>query len=161
MYLNKVFIIGNLTRDPELKSLPTGTKVASISLATNRTWKDAQGAKKESVEYHNVVAFARQAEVIAQYCKKGSSLYIEGRIQTRSWDAADGTKKYRTEIVLENFQFGPRASGDSSTFGRASMDSARHDPAGSDAEAPHADSKPDLPTIEYPDEEINLEDIPF
>ncbi|MEK9173736.1 MAG: single-stranded DNA-binding protein, partial [Patescibacteria group bacterium] len=95
MYLNKVFLIGNLTRDPELKALPTGTKVASISMATNRTWKDAGGAKKEAVEYHNVVAFAKQAEVIAQYCKKGSSLYIEGRIQTRSWDATDGTKKYR------------------------------------------------------------------
>lgn len=157
MYLNKVFIIGNLTRDPELKSLPTGTKVASISMATNRTWKDAQGAKKESVEYHNVVAFARQAEVIAQYCKKGSSLYIEGRIQTRSWDAADGTKKYRTEIVLENFQFGPRAGG-AAPGGNFNPSSQT---AGSDAETSQADSKPDLDTIEYPDEEINLEDIPF
>lgn len=151
MYLNKVFIIGNLTRDPELKALPTGTKVASISMATNRTWKDAQGQKKESVEYHNVVAFAKQAEVIAQYCKKGSSLYIEGRIQTRSWDGQDGTKKYRTEIVLENFQFGPKTGGASSS-GNSSY---------SDAEAKQSDAKPDLDTIEYPDEEINLEDIPF
>ena len=153
MYLNKVFLIGNLTRDPELKALPTGTKVASISLATNRTWKDAQGAKKESVEFHNVVAFARQAEVIAQYCKKGSSLYIEGRIQTRSWDATDGTKKYRTEIVLENFQFGPKGMG----AGTGAPMTGPH----SDAEAPQANAKPDLDTIEYPEEEINLEDIPF
>jgi single-strand DNA-binding protein len=153
MYLNKVFIIGNLTRDPELKALPTGTKVASISMATNRTWKDAQGAKKESVEYHNVVAFARQAEVIAQYCKKGSSLYVEGRIQTRSWDATDGTKKYRTEIVLENFQFGPKGMGG----GTGAPMTGPH----SDAEAPQATAKPDLDTIEYPEEEINLEDIPF
>ncbi len=152
MYLNKVFIIGNLTRDPELKSLPTGTKVASISMATNRTWKDAQGAKKESVEYHNVVAFAKQAEVIAQWCKKGSSLYVEGRIQTRSWDAADGQKKYRTEIVLESFQFGPKPGGTSG---------GNFTPAQSDAEAPQQNAKPDLDTIEYPDEEINLEDIPF
>lgn len=155
MYLNKVFLIGNLTRDPELKSLPTGTKVASLSMATNRTWKDAQGGKKEAVEYHNVVAFAKQAEVLAQYCKKGSSLYVEGRIQTRSWDAADGTKKYRTEIVLENFQFGPKAGGaPSGNFTPA--------PAGvSDQEAPQKDAPADLDTIEYPDEEINLEDIPF
>jgi single-strand DNA-binding protein len=153
MYVNKVFLIGNLTRDPELKALPTGTKVASISLATNRTWKDPQGAKKESVEYHNVVVFAKQAEVIAQYCKKGSSLYIEGRIQTRSWDAQDGTKKYRTEIVLENFQFGPKGGG---TGTGAPMTGPY-----SDAEAPQAQAKPDLDTIEYPEEEINLEDIPF
>ncbi len=153
MYLNKVFLIGNLTRDPELKSLPTGTKVASISMATNRTWKDAQGQKKESVEFHNVVAFAKQAEVIAQWCKKGSSIYVEGRIQTRSWDAADGTKKYRTEIVLETFQFGPKAGGAPST--------GNFTPGQSDAEAPQSGAKPDLDTIEYPDEEINLEDIPF
>ncbi|MCC7436370.1 single-stranded DNA-binding protein [Candidatus Nomurabacteria bacterium] len=153
MYLNKVFLIGNLTRDPELKALPTGTKVASISLATNRTWKDAQGMKKESVEYHNVVAFARQAEVIAQYCKKGSSIYIEGRIQTRSWDATDGSKKYRTEIVLENFQFGPKGGGS----GTGAPATGPH----SDAEAPQGDAKADLDTIEYPEEEINLEDIPF
>lgn len=153
MYLNKVFLIGNLTRDPELKALPTGTKVASISLATNRTWKDAQGMKKESVEYHNVVAFARQAEVIAQYCKKGSSIYIEGRIQTRSWDATDGTKKYRTEIVLENFQFGPKGGGS----GTGAPATGPH----SDAEGSQGDAKADLDTIEYPEEEINLEDIPF
>lgn len=153
MYLNKVFLIGNLTRDPELKALPTGTKVASISLATNRTWKDAQGAKKESVEFHNVVAFARQAEVIAQYCKKGSSLYIEGRIQTRSWDATDGSKKYRTEIVLENFQFGPKGMG----TGTGAPMTGPHN----EAEMPQANAKPDLDTIEYPEEEINLEDIPF
>lgn len=156
MYLNKVFLIGNLTRDPELKALPTGTKVASLSMATNRTWKDAQGGKKEAVEYHNVVAFARQAEVLAQYCKKGSSLYVEGRIQTRSWDAQDGTKKYRTEIVLENFQFGPKAGGAAS--GNFSPSTAG---GMSDQEAPQKDAPADLDTIEYPDEEINLEDIPF
>ncbi len=151
MYLNKVIILGNLTRDPELKSLPTGTKVASISLATNRSWKDTTGAKKENVEYHNVVAFARQAEVIAQYCHKGSSLYIEGRLQTRSWDGSDGIKKYRTEIVLENFQFGPK----STSSGISNTTSV------SDAESSQNNSKVDLDTVEYPEEEINLEDIPF
>ena len=149
MYLNKVFLIGNLTRDPEIKALPTGTKVATIGLATNRSWKDAQGAKKEAVEYHNVVAFARQAEVIAQYCKKGSSLYIEGRIQTRSWDAQDGTKKYRTEIIADRVQFGPRRDGQAGGF----------QPAANKAEG--VATKPELDTIEYPEEDINPEDIPF
>ena len=149
MYLNKVFLIGNLTRDPELKALPTGTKVVSVALATNRVWKDQNGAKKESVEYHNVVAFGRQAETIAQYCKKGSSLYIEGRLQTRTWEGQDGKKNYKTEIILDSFQFGPKSGGTSSVQ------------AGAPSEAVDADSKPDLDTIEYPDEEINLEDIPF
>lgn len=153
MYLNKVFLIGNLTRDPELKALPTGTKVASISLATNRVWKDQKGARQESTEYHNVVAFGRQAEVMAQYAKKGSSLYIEGRIQTRSWDAQDGQKKYRTEIILEGFQFGPRGGGAGAPQGRSN--------GVGDGEAPQKDAPADLDTIEYPDEEINLEDIPF
>lgn len=165
MYLNKVFLIGNLTRDPELKALPSGSKVASISMATNRVWKDQSGARQEATEYHNVVAFARQAENLAQYARKGSSLFVEGRIQTRSWDGQDGKKNYRTEIIIDNFQFGPKAGGfgEGSSAGgsRASMDGARHDPAGSDAEAPQKGAPADLDTIEYPDEEINLEDIPF
>lgn len=152
MYLNKVFLIGNLTRDPELKALPSGIKVASIGLATNRTWKDKDGVKQDSTEYHNLVSFGRQAEILAQYCKKGSSLYIEGRLQTRSWDGTDGQKRYRTEIIIDTFQFGSKAGtgGSSSPMGGKS-----------DAEAPQADAKADLDTIEYPDEEINLEDIPF
>lgn len=150
MYLNKVFLIGNLTRDPELKALPSGSKVASISIATNRVWKDQNGAKKESTEYHNVVAFGRQAETLAQYARKGSSIYIEGRLQTRSWEGQDGKKNYRTEIILDGFQFGPKSGG------------ANNAPAKiSDAEAPQKDAPADLDTIEYPDEEINLEDIPF
>ena len=107
MYLNKTIIVGNLTRDPELKALPSGQKVVSFSIATNRTWKDTEGAKQEAVEYHNLVAFGKQAEVIAQYCSKGSQLLVEGRIQTRSWEDKETTKKvYRTEIVVENFQLG-------------------------------------------------------
>lgn len=148
MYLNKAILIGNLTRDPELKALPQGTKVASLSLATNRVWKDQHGAKKEDVEFHNIVAFGRQAETLAQYCKKGSSLLVEGRIQTRSWDAQDGSKKYRTEIVLESFQFGPKAQGAQST-------------ANSSPDAQNASNQEDLDRIDYPDDEINLEDIPF
>ncbi|MEN9582169.1 MAG: hypothetical protein RL641_123 [Candidatus Parcubacteria bacterium] len=156
MYLNKVQIIGNLTRDPELKSLPSGVKVMSAALATNRTWKDANGAKKEATEYHNIVAFARPAELIAQYMKKGGSLYVEGRLQTRSWDDKEGKKNYRTEIVVENFQFGPSCTG---RPGGAST-GAYQKPEGGGAPD---DKKEDggFDTIEYPTDDNNLEDIPF
>jgi single-strand DNA-binding protein len=158
MYLNKVFLIGNLTRDPELKALPSGSKVASISMATNRVWKDQAGARQEATEYHNVVAFGRQAENLAQYAKKGSSLFIEGRIQTRSWDGQDGKKNYRTEIIIDNFQFGPKTGG----FADGGSSRPAMSTSGiSDGEAPQKSAPADLDTIEYPDEEINLEDIPF
>jgi len=105
MYLNKVIIIGNITRDPELKALPSGQSVVNFSLATNRVWKDAGGTKQEDVEFHNVVMFGKQADTIKQYCSKGDSLLIEGRIQTRTWET-DGKKNHRTEIIAESFQFG-------------------------------------------------------
>lgn len=149
MYLNKAIIIGNLTRDPELKSLPSGIKVCSFSLATNRVWKDKNGAKQESSDYHNVVVFGRQAETVAQYMKKGSSMLVEGRIQTRSWDdKSTGEKKYRTEIVADRTQFGPK--GGSGGGGTAST-----------GDAPKAQGPDDMDSIEYPEEDINPEDIPF
>ena len=152
MYINKVQILGNLTRDPELRAIPTGIKVASFSIATNRTWKDASGKKQDATEYHNVVAFAKPAELIAQYCKKGSSLYVEGRLQTRSWEK-DGEKKYRTEIVVENFQFGPRPQSD----GPQTRTWRKED----DAKSEGGQGAPDIDTIEYPAEESNPEDIPI
>ncbi len=158
MYLNKVFLIGNLTRDPEIKALPSGSKVASISLATNRVWKDQAGARQEATEYHNLVSFGRQAENLAQYARKGASLFVEGRIQTRSWDGQDGKKNYRTEIIIDNFQFGPKAGG----FGDGAASAGQSSYARPAArEAPQKSAPADLDTIEYPDEEINLEDIPF
>jgi single-strand DNA-binding protein len=149
MYLNKALVIGNLTRDPEIKSLPSGIQVATFSVATNRVWKDKNGAKQENTDYHNVVVFGRQAETTGQYLKKGSSVLVEGRMQTRSWDAQDGTKKYRTEIVADRIQFGPRREGGAG---------AHVADKGSD-NAPS--SKEALDTIEYPSEEINPDDIPF
>src|SRR6201989_110058 len=101
MSLNKAIFHGNLTRDPELRSLPSGIQVASFSVATNRVWKDKNGAKQESADYHNIVVFGRQAEIVSQYMKKGSSILVEGRMQTRSWDSKEGEKKYRTEIVAD------------------------------------------------------------
>ena len=111
MYINKALIYGNITRDPEMKALPSGISVTSFGVATNRTWKDKNGVKQESVNFHNVVAFGKQAELIHQYLKKGSGIFVEGRIQTRSWDDKEGKKQYRTEIVVENFQFGPKSGG--------------------------------------------------
>ena len=159
MYLNKAFIIGNVTRDPEIKALPSGGKVCSFSLATNRVWKDQAGAKKEQSDFHNIVAFGKQAETIAQYVKKGSVLLVEGRIQTRSWDGADGKKNYRTEIVLDNFQFGPRADG------AGSSSSASRNPGGRMADEntpmPGGNDSQDGGSIDYPNADINAEDIPF
>jgi single-strand DNA-binding protein len=143
MYLNKAFIIGNLTRDPELRALPSGIQVCSFSVATNRVWKDKNGARQESADYHNVVVFGRSAETSAQYLKKG-------RIQTRSCDdKSTGEKKYRTEIVADRVQFGSRPGP-----GGASDAPATGAKAG-------AKSAPAMDTIEYPAEEINPEDIPF
>lgn len=110
MYLNKAIIIGNLTRDPELKTTPGGAKVVSFSLATNRTYKGKDGSKQEEVAYHNIVAWGKTAELIAQYLKKGSQALVEGRLQTRSWEK-DGAKQYRTEIVADTVQFGSRPAG--------------------------------------------------
>lgn len=155
MYLNKVMLMGNLTRDPEVKALPSGIKVVTFSLATNRTWKDQSGKKQEATEYHNIVAYAKPAELIAQYSRKGSSLFIDGRLQTRSWDdQATGQKKYRTEIVLESFQFGPKAAGASDTQTRTWKKD------GDDTKST-ASQEEDLDTIEYPEEDLNAEDIPF
>jgi single-strand DNA-binding protein len=109
MNLNKVILIGNITKDIEVKSLPSGISVTSFGLATNRKWKDKDGNKQEQAEFHNIIAFGKQAEVLKQYCSKGDQLFIEGRLQTRNWDKEDGTKAYRTEIILENFQFGNKA----------------------------------------------------
>jgi len=102
MNLNKAMIIGNLTRDPELRTTPNGTSVTSFSVATNFVWTDTSGQRQKKAEFHNVVAWRKLAEIISQYLRKGSKVYIEGRLQTRSWDDQTGNKKYMTEIVAEN-----------------------------------------------------------
>lgn len=150
MYLNKAFLFGNLTRDPEMKSLPNGNKVTSFSLATNRVYKDQAGNKQEQVEYHNIVVFGRQAETSAQYLKKGQGVMIEGRIQTRSWDdKTTGEKKYRTEVVADAVQFGPKSGGAVQGEGYTPTSESK------------ASSSPDLDTIDYGDANINVDDIPF
>ena len=158
MYLNKAFVIGNLTRDPELKALPSGMTVTSFSVATNRVWKDKNGAKQEAADYHNIVVFGRQAETSAQYLKKGSSVMVEGRMQTRSWDGADGKKLYRTEVIADSIQFGSRpGSGEGSFGGQSSSNSSGSSKKTEDT----GNALNQLDSIEYPEEEINPEDIPF
>ena len=156
MYINKAILFGNLTRDPELKALPTGMNVANFSIATNRVFKDKDGNKQEQADFHNIVVFGRQADLVAQYLKKGSTAFIEGRMQTRSWDdKTSGEKKYRSEVVADYIQFGPKGSG-------ASGGSAgSYAPSG---EAPADESSRGAsagPGIEYPKEDINPDDIPF
>ena len=146
MYLNKAIIIGNLTRDPERRSLPSGAAVTSFSIATSRVWKDKTGARQEDTQYHNIVVFGVQADNVAQYLRKGSAALVEGRMQTRSWDAADGTKKYRTEIVADREQCGPKRDGTTAPSGGEQAPSKPAEPAD---------------TIEYPEEDINPDDIPF
>jgi single-strand DNA-binding protein len=148
MYLNKAMIYGNLTRDPELKALPSGMNVCSMSIATNRVYKDRDGNKQENVDYHNIVVFGNQAENSAKYLTKGNGVYVEGRLQTRSWEK-DGQKQYRTEIVADRVQFGPK----NGSGGSAPANDSGSAPAKDEGKAP---SVPD-----YPEEEINPEDIPF
>lgn len=147
MYLNKAMIYGNLTRDPELKALPSGMNVCSFSLATNRVYKDRDGKRQESTDYHNIVVFGRQADTCAQYLKKGAGTFVEGRLQTRSWEK-DGQKLYRTEIVADRVQFGPRGGAGGGEGGGFSGGSAPKQQDGGGA-------------LDYPEEEINPEDIPF
>lgn len=100
--INKVIIVGNLTRDPELKETQGGQAIATFGVATNREWGNGEGERKSSVEFHEVVAWARRAEVCHQILKKGNLVYIEGYLKTRSWDGDDGKKRFRTEIVIED-----------------------------------------------------------
>ncbi len=150
MYINKAMVFGNLTRDPELRSTPGGQQVCSFSIATNRVYKKADGSRAEDAQFHNIVVWGRQAETCAQYLKKGSTAYIEGRLQTRSYDK-EGQKQYRTEIVAETVQFGPRSGGQ----GGASREEGGFSPAPAAAKAPKED------VIDYPTEDINPDDIPF
>jgi single-strand DNA-binding protein len=145
MYLNKAMIYGNLTRDPEMKALPSGMQVCSFSLATNRVYNDRDGKRQEATDYHNVVVFGKQAENCAKYLTKGNSAYVEGRLQTRSWDK-DGQKQYRTEVVADRVQFGPKGSGST---------------GGGSTPAASANDNRESALPDYPEEEINPEDIPF
>jgi len=140
MNVNKAIVMGNLTRDPETRTLPSGQTVTSFSLATNRFWTDKEsGEKKKQAEYHNIIAWGRLGEISQQFLKKGSLVYIEGRLQTKNWQDPQGNKRTRTEIVAEMLQLGPR-------------------PGGAGVETPEQEK----PNKEAPvSDEINVEEIPF
>ena len=152
MYLNKAIIIGNLTRDPEMKALPSGISVTSFSIATNRVWKDKTGTKQESADFHNIVAFGKTAESVNTYLKKGSQALVEGRIQTRSWEK-DGQKRYTTEIIADTVQFG--AHKESNTDKSENFDKQ-------ESQA-YEQSKTQgrVPSNTVVENDINPEDIPF
>jgi single-strand DNA-binding protein len=158
MNLNKAIIVGRMTVDPELRTTSGGKSVTSFGVATNRYWSNSQGERQEETEFHNVVAWGRQAEIVSQFLKKGSLIMIEGRLQTRDWQGKDGGNRRTTEIIAENIQFGPKSSGgnyDNSSF---KNNSSKKDDDG-DVE------KDDVPEIDIDDlgeeEEIKGEDIPF
>lgn len=146
MNLNKAMIIGNVTRDPEVKTTPSGQSVTSFSVATNRVWTNAQGQKQEAVEYHNIVAWGKLAEICGQYLNKGKKIYVEGRLQTRGWQGQDGVKRYKTEIVAENMIMLDRG-GAPGTGGGAQPTSQPAEDQG--------------PAEEPQEEEIKVENIPF
>lgn len=145
MYLNKTQLIGNLTRDPELKALPSGQQVCTFTVATNETF-NKEGKKEERTEFHNVVAWGKTAENIARYMKKGSQVYIEGKLQTRSWEDKDtGKKMYRTEVMALTVQFGSKPAGSRDAASRDEFDQSNAQASGAVVS----------------DEDINPEDIPF
>ena len=158
MNLNKVMLVGRLTRDVEIRNTPSGQTVASISLATNRFWKDKNGQRQDQTEFHNIVLWGRLAEIAGQYLSKGQEAYIEGRLQTRKYTAKDGTERRTTEIVAENMQLGSRAQGASAPA------SSYNNPAPAKPTAPVQESPAEeIPTINLDEEEneVRIEDVPF
>lgn len=155
-------IIGNVTRDPEVRTTPTGQTVCSFGIATNQQWTDAQGQKQQRTEFHNIVAWGKLAEICGQYLGKGRKTYIEGRLQTREWEAPDGQKRNRTEIVVDNMIMLDRkpAEGGSASGGDPG---AAPRPVGSPAPVVDASSSAQAAAIDQgvSDQEIKLEDIPF
>ncbi len=167
MNLNKVQLIGRLTADLELRNTASGQSVTNFGLATNRYWVDKDGKRKEETDFHNIVLWGKQAEMASQYLKKGSLVYIEGRLQTRTWQDRDGQNRKTTEIVAERIQFGPRPQADirgglSPSVSTTGANAPTPPPASS-----ASSSKQDMPFDEEPvpqidiDDEIRAEDIPF
>lgn len=146
MNLNKVFIIGNLTRDVVLRNTPSGKSVANFGVATNRVWVNANGEKQQETEFHNVVVWGKMAELCNQYLSKGRLVFVEGRLRTRSWVDANDQKRTTTEIIAENISFGPRREGEEKLKIPSEETESNVD---------------DLPVLEEESEDINPNDIPF
>ena len=155
MNVNKAFIVGRLTVDPQLRTTPGGQSVVGLSIATNRIWTDKSGARQDETEYHNVVVWGRQAEIASQFLTKGSLVFIEGRIRTRSWTDKQGQTRKTTEIVCERLQLGPRPAGGP----RGRVPQAAEAPSGEKQSAPAEE----IPVVNLEEEggEIKPEDLPF
>lgn len=164
MNVNKAIIVGRLTRDPEVRTTPSGQQVTTLGVATSHTWKDKMGQKQEKTEFHNVVLWGRIAEIAGQYLTKGQECFIEGRLQTRAYAGKDGVERKVTEIIGENMQLGSRPQGQGGGGGYAPKPAAASGqgyskPAAS-AAAPAMEEE--IPTINLDDEkEIRIEDVPF
>jgi single-strand DNA-binding protein len=153
---NQAIVMGNLTRDPEMRTTPGGQNVTSFSIATNRSWQDQSGEKKEAVEYHNVVAWGKLGELVNTYLKKGRKALVLGRLQTQSWEAEDGSKRQRTEIVASDINFvGGQAEGGDYASSEAPKSNPTSKPSTKLSKADEA------PVDDMGEGEINLDDIPF
>ena len=164
MNLNKVFLIGRLAVDPEARTTNTGQQVVNFRVATNRVWTNQSGEKQEQVEFHTIVAWGKLAEIISQYLKKGSLVMVEGRLQTKSWVGQDTVKRYRTEIVAEGLQMGPRSAttATSQNFRDESSQTKPSSPAPVEESIPVInENEPIITNDEIEEKEINVKDIPF
>ena len=160
MNLNKAMIIGNIVRDPEMRTTPSGQNVTSFSIATNRVWNDTNGQKQERAEFHNIVAWRRLAEIASQDLKKGAKVYIEGRLQTRSWDDPNGVKRYRTEIIAENMIMLDRAGNMPSNGGSGDYNTEQPSMDQTPTVDVNRSNSSNIPSNDG-EEEISIEDIPF
>lgn len=159
MSLNRAQLIGNLTRDPEVKQIPGGQAVATFGMATNFVWTDSSGNKQNKAEFHNIVAWRKLAEICGQYLRRGSKVYIEGRIQTREWEAEDGTKRYRTEIVADNMIMLDK-KGEGGDFEPPTRNVPVSEEGEDEVVPDDVDSK--VPSKSAPkDEEVSIDDLPF
>jgi single-strand DNA-binding protein len=183
MNLNKAFILGNVTRDPEVRSMPNGGQVTNFGVATNRFYTSSSGEKKQEAEFHNVVCFGKLADISSRYLTKGSLVFIEGRIKTRNWVNQAGVKQYRTEIIADSLQLGPKGTGSSgggSNYPKSSAQNPEPDqsakqedipvieenytPPSVEAGSPSNDNSGDQKTVSFEDsaaDEIDVKDIPF
>lgn len=167
MNLNKALIIGRITKDPEARTTSGGKAVTAFSIATNKFWTDASGNKQESTEYHNVVMWGKLAEIAAQYLVKGQEVFVEGRIQTRSWEGKDGIKRYTTEIIADNMQMGSKPQNYSGARTASPAASAYVSPAVRSSAEPDfgqsADAIAEAPQQSYQEnnDEVRIEDLPF
>lgn len=157
MNINKAILVGRLTRDPEVRTTSTGQTVASVSIATNRFWKDKNGQKQDQTEFHNIVLWGRLGEIAGQYLSKGQEAYFEGRLSTRKYTGKDGIERRTTEIVAENMQLGARAQG------QGSSTSNFNKPAEASVTQPISAPVEEIPTINLDEEEdeVKIEDVPF